>query len=1293
MAEPNDTVKTTIASPGYFRYFRRFAVVIALIGLLLGIGVTGLVSTSSGMQWLLATVGRLSGGMLEFADVQGNIASLRIGAVQYIAKDSSIKIEQLVFIWQPGDLLNRQLTIDELSIQTIAVHLPPPDPESPPPTMPENLVLPFEISIPNVSIASIYIYPYGEPDKQWIISDVVVAFNSDGKQHHLQRFNLVTQWGSLTSSVNVEGHAPFALTGQIKLHPAEPAGVIDTTITGDLARMHVQLNTQQHQSSAKIAAEIAPFATQPIVTLYIRTDKINPAQWLPETPSANLSITANLHNNAQQQLQGAIAIQNHAPATIDRQGLPFSEIHTKALVSAEIIQLHDLRIRMGKQDVVRGNVDWHVTTNIGVAKLSIDKLNPRLIDQRIQAAQISGSLQFEGDAHQQIARIDLKDNGMVFNAALTRADELITLQHFNLQRKKSQWRGKGTFRLDQDQSFELSSQLANFNLADFIQEPDSNLNANLDVAGKLAPEPSGKLNYDIKNSFLKKAPLSGTGHIAFNGLNQFTSNLELKIATNQILAQGDLGKPNDTFQLNVDAPALEKTGFGVSGDIKGSVKLSGKMNAPALQADIVSKRLKLSDQQQIENLSLAAQLKNDIIGLKLTAQTLIASKQAKLQQVNVLVDGTKQQHTISASTRINNELAFNLKGHGGLEQKHSSSPKWQGKIAQLSLTGKIPVELTAPATLSASAEVVSLGATQLSVSNGKIDIEQAHWTPKSWKTKGQFSGIAVLPGEFLDAQQIPLHLGGHWDLVSSAQLSGHLQIQREKGDWFLPGDNPQPLQLEALQLKVTAQPGKIFAEFLSASPLIGDAKAQVSIPTHSSGSGWSLANNAPLQGAVNAQITSLKWMNPLLGDGTNLNGNLQIAATIMGTLDNPDFNGTISGQQLSFVMLEQGIQLQQGTLTASFHETDLNIQRLHFITPHVPAPDERVLRDLKLRNNLRDIKFKNTDGSLTVNGNVGLIGNKTQLNFVLDEFQIASKTDYWMVTSGSGQVVFQDNRLTIAGNMSADAGMLLQPPEGQPQVSDDVVIYTPGAEKNTLRPSKLSLLLDVTFNLGEKFYISAAGLQGRLAGQLQLRNDENNTLKAKGSIAAQDTTYKAYGQDLTVKRGMVNFNGPIDDPGLNVMAVREGLEVVAGVEISGTVRQPQVKLISTPDVPDSEKLSWIALGRKPDAGGVDASVLLTAASAILGGQSGGGLTDQLRNAIGLDEISFKQATPGSTLTGQIGVVGKRISSRIYISYERSLLTNTMGITKLTYSLTRKISIVTQAGEDNAADLFYTLQFD
>ena len=48
--------------------------------------------------------------------------------------------------------------------------------------------------------------------------------------------------------------------------------------------------------------------------------------------------------------------------------------------------------------------------------------------------------------------------------------------------------------------------------------------------------------------------------------------------------------------------------------------------------------------------------------------------------------------------------------------------------------------------------------------------------------------------------------------------------------------------------------------------------------------------------------------------------------------------------------------------------------------------------------------------------------------------------------------------------------------------------------------------------------------------------------------------------------------------------------VEAGVQIGGTARKPVVRLISDPELPDAEKLSWLILGHAPDnLGAGDAS--------------------------------------------------------------------------------------------------------
>jgi translocation and assembly module TamB len=170
---------------------------------------------------------------------------------------------------------------------------------------------------------------------------------------------------------------------------------------------------------------------------------------------------------------------------------------------------------------------------------------------------------------------------------------------------------------------------------------------------------------------------------------------------------------------------------------------------------------------------------------------------------------------------------------------------------------------------------------------------------------------------------------------------------------------------------------------------------------------------------------------------------------------------------------------------------------------------------------------------------------------------------------------------------------------------------------------------------------------------------------------------------------MINFQGPIDDPALNVLALRKGLPVEAGVEVTGTVRLPKVRLVSTPNVPDLEKLSWITLGRAP-GGKADASLLLAAAGSIMGGQAGG-VMEKISRTLGVDELSIRQAGI-DPLMGQVGVVGKRLSDRAYITYEQGLMA-VAGITKLTYNLTPKITVVTRAGLDNAIDLLYTVRFD
>ena len=1251
-----------------------------LVVLLVSISIAGywLLNSQSALQGTLSAINQLSSGAIQFEGIRGTLRNIQINSIHFANEEFQLTLHNFHVTWNPNDLLQKQIRIDQLSIEAMDIRIHPSPTAAPQRILPENLSLPFALSIHQIKVDSIHLISTTHKSSDFIISDLTLSLDSSGHFHRLNNLYFRTPWGVFSALAELDGNSPFDLSAQIDLSDAHQWGNAQAIIAGNLEQMDIQINAKQSLTKRELTLQLQPFATNPVTQFHAVLEKLNLASFISDAPHASLSVTTNLTRNESGQLEGKILLENHAAATLNDGGLPFSAISTQARITSNILQLQDIHAQITPGEIVSGDLIWQLEEASGSANLLVNKLNPQHIDSRIRAAQVSGQISLKSNAQKQSASIQLKDNSISLNAAITRSDDQVALEQFQLQRNKSQLTGQGKFDLGNEQLFELSGNLENFNIADFIQAADSNLNAAIQLSGQLSPQTSGILKYTIQKSRLAKFPVTGAGQIAFNGFDQFKGKAELNIGSNHFLAQGGAG---ETYQLAVNAPALEQIGFGLAGDLQTHIQWNGNLQSPDLDFKIKSQQLHLPGNHHLSGLVADGRLNNETISLKATIENYAASDKATLQHVEINTSGKISDHTLLAKAQIHDISKIQLKAVGGLDKESlTQSLRWNGQLTEFTFTGRMPIRLTAPTILAISTELVSLGQTKLSVSDGFLNIDQLHWTSREWKTQGHFSGIALLPGEHQDSKQSSLHLGGHWDFVSNSQLTGSLHMQREKGDWYLPNEISQPLGLEVAQLKVIAQNGKITGQFELASQSVGTAKAHLTVPTKQSNNNWTIPDETPLNGEIIAHIKNLKWIESLSGYSVSTNGQLQVQATIQGTLKQPDFNGRVSGTQLSVVLLEHGINLQQGKLIANFHQSNLKIEQLHFITPHEPPPDDRFFKDVKLDS---------TSGFLTITGNIGLVGNESQLDFKINQIPFTHKTDYWIIASGSGQARFHENNLSVTGSLAADAGLLLQPPQDRPELSDDIVFVN----SHNIAPQNLSLLLDINLNLGEKFYLRAAGLEGRLAGQLKVQNDKNNTLKVNGTIAAQDTTFKAYGQNLTVQRGIVSFQGPLDDPGLNILAVRESLAVEAGVEIMGSVRHPRVTLVSTPNVPDTEKLSWIVLGRKPDPGGLDTSVLLAAAGSILGGQSGTGITEQITKALGVDEISVRQAGFGSSLSGQIGVVGKRISSRVYLSYERSLSTTTMGITKLTYNLTPKITVVTQAGEDSAMDLFYTFQFD
>jgi translocation and assembly module TamB len=196
-----------------------------------------------------------------------------------------------------------------------------------------------------------------------------------------------------------------------------------------------------------------------------------------------------------------------------------------------------------------------------------------------------------------------------------------------------------------------------------------------------------------------------------------------------------------------------------------------------------------------------------------------------------------------------------------------------------------------------------------------------------------------------------------------------------------------------------------------------------------------------------------------------------------------------------------------------------------------------------------------------------------------------------------------------------------------------------------------------------------------------------------GQVRTERGQYRAWGQRLEIETGLLNFNGPYDNPTLELLALRQLPDQRVGVQLSGTALAPRLRLYADPDLPESEKLAWLVLGRPAGGTGAETALLQQAALALFSRRSraneGG-----FQRSLGLDELSFQGETQRADGSAQAAALtlGKRISRQLYLSYSRSVV-GTTGTVAILYDLARHLTLRAQAGDDNAIELIYTRQYD
>jgi len=1272
-----------------FQHWPKLLLIVSLI--VAGSG-SWVLTSNAGLQWLVAALSQSSKAKLDYRGLQGRlIGPLRLQSLHLQNGQTTLSLRDLQLDWHPSALLHGRLELIEVRAGELLVTTPHSDSATP---MPADLRLPLPITLSDLHLDSLQLSLAGAHAPYFSARNVDATLSSDGQQYELHDLQGRLEYGQIHASGVMQATRPYGLQAQADLSSIEELADYDAKAhvhiiaNGDLNGFDVAAQGEGAGLDGTAQARIAPLSLVPLQALNLQVSGLNPHAFAAAAPQAKLKLRATLEGSATQLLAGTVQLHNDSPATLDQGGLPLRDASTQLAVSAAALRCDALLLKLQGAASISGNLNWQ--HNHGLADLRVIALDPAALDSRLRSAHLNGALKISGNEQDQHASINLRDGTLQLSGELQRTKDKLELQQLRLASAQAEVSGTGELLLNGLQPYKFSGRLQHFDVAAFIPHaPHSELNATLASSGALRPQVNGILDLSIADSHLAQHALSGTGHVEYTDTGHSKVALTFRVGDNQLDLNGSYGTSGDLLRLDLLAPALAQLGAGYGGAVQLHASLGGDPARPDATLLAEVQQLTLPDSYRLASLSASASLHDEVLAVNLQAGELSAPTRLLLQDAHLTVNGPLSDHQLQLQATGNGADQLQLRAQGGW-QAHDH---WQGNLTALETSGRLNAHLLQAAPLSIAAQSIKLDTAEFKLAGGQLALDTLEWTPQQWRSRGKFSDIGLRMGRLADdlgAELQALRLGGAWAVQSGAQLSGDIDLHRERGDLILASSPPTALGLDKLQFSAHATPGKLSATLDASGTRLGELQVHLNTTPSSNGMHWSVPGTSPLSGQLHIAAKDLSWIGAAIEGEVKTGGHLNLDAELTGSVAAPRLLGKMQGEALSFALLDQGVRLEQGRLNASFDKQSLHLEELVFIAPHDAPPRDTLLTGVNVAN---------TPGALHATGNIDLNGNDSDLEISAYQVPLTQRKDRWIIASGNGRARLKDETLSLSGNIITDAGLIRPIGGNRPQLSEDVVLLG----RPTPKRQNTRISVDASLDLGEHFFLRASGLETRLAGKLSAQQTPGQPLRVTGAISTRDASFDAYGQSLTVERGIVNFSGPIYDPGLNILAVRKGLSVEAGVTVTGTALHPVVQLVSTPTVPDTEKLSWIVLGRPPDTSGTDLSLLLAAAEGVVGSGGSGGVTGQLKQSMGIDQLTLRAntTTTGMTmqtsnaadpLSNQVAVVGKRLSARAYLSYEQGV-TATAGITKLTYTLSPRINLISQAGFENAIDVTYSFRFE
>lgn len=1220
------------------KFLRRLGIAGLFLLLALAVALAGLIAlpaSEPGSRWLL---GRVPG--LEVEDFRGRLfGSWSAAALRWQSGATRLVLERPRLALRPGCLIEGRLCLDELAAVRLQLDLPAAAEEPPaaPLELPE-IRLPLAVEIARLQLGSL------EIDGVQQLSGLALAARLDRQGLQLSTLDLQRQSLRLrldALSLQPHGDWPLRARARLDLPPVDGRDwQLELELDGRLRqRLELQARSRGYLDG-ELGGWLQPLGEGLPLELQLSAREFRALASLP--PSLEFT-TLGLKASGTLDTGYAIA----GTATLAGAQTPVA-VALAGRVAAGGAHIERLRLQDadGEHLQLSGTLDWReaFATELELAGSAFDwqQLYPQeglaVRLERLQAALDYGADGYRGDFD---IRLIGPAGPLRLRGPFEGDAERLRLPALRLDAGQGRAEGELALGFAEALNWQTRLQLADLDPAHWLEQLPGHIGGALASSGELR---DGQLRVQADwtlDGRLRGQPLALAGRLQGEGPRWQLPELALRLGDNRIDGRGAWGERLDG-QFRLALARLDQLWPGLAGRLDGDLALAGSAAAPQGSLTLRGQALGF-EQQRLRELLVDARLDaRQQARVQLDARGL-RSGASDFGQLALRGSGSLERHSLELS--LDGEpLRLALAVAGGLNRTQD----WRGELRSGSLSAAgLDWQLQRPARLERTAAGrISLGAHCWRSEQASLcaDGQRLHPEPQLRLRLRDFELARLrralprgmrLQGTLAGDVRLDLPAAGPGGEIRLDAGSGSLRL-REAGEWL-------EIPYQALSLTSRLRPQRVDGQLRLAGPTLGSVELDASVDPR--------LQDRPLSGSFRIAGLDLALARPFAAQVERLEGRIDGSGRLSGSLLAPVVDGS--------VQLRDG-HVGGGELPLSFEQLQLGMD----------IRGQRARLDGSWRSG--------TEGQGSIAGDLSWDG-APQVDLQIRGSRLPVQVEPYaeLEVEPDLQLSLAGSQLSLGGRVAIPRGQITvrELPAQAVHVSEDARIVGEAPDEATAP----GLKMDLRLALGEdRLRFSGFGLSADLRGNLRIRDN----LDSRGTLRLENGRYRAYGQRLTLRRARLIFAGPIDQPLLDIEAIREVDDVTAGLRLSGRADAPLSEVFSEPAMSQEQALSYLVLGR-PLGGGGDQNMLSQAALA-LGLAGGAPVAGALAERLGVRD--FQLESEGSGLTSSVVATGY-LSEKLSLRYGVGVFepVNTFA---LRYELSRRLYLEAASGLASSLDLFY-----